>query len=208
MRSVQKSPRRTAEPTRPRTTRLDWNARTRRYRPGWGTGRPTQSGTSISSSPRRLGPRQAHLGRSRHAKMDTMPWAPHPGAERSNRALDSVTQILDPLLVPLGFASGQVGITGGRGQIIFCRGEVNSADDDPGPGQRRKTPPWPPPALRRRRRLLAQPSPRPGPRSHVGRRQEPEWRTLAPQDSRRTVIGRDRGVLAPICSCLAEPRLA
>ena len=61
--------------------------------------------------------------------MDTMPWAPHPGAERSNRALDLVTQILDQVLVPLGFAPGQVGTSGGRGQVIFCRGEVECADD-------------------------------------------------------------------------------
>ena len=61
--------------------------------------------------------------------MDTMPWAPHPGAEPSNRALDLVTEILDPVLVPLGFAPGQVGVSGGRGQVIFCRGEADSADD-------------------------------------------------------------------------------
>jgi hypothetical protein len=32
-------------------------------------------------------------------------------------------------LVPLGFAPGQVGVAGERGQVIFCRGEIDSADD-------------------------------------------------------------------------------
>jgi hypothetical protein len=32
-------------------------------------------------------------------------------------------------LVPLGFAPGQVGVVGERGQVIFCRGEVHSSDD-------------------------------------------------------------------------------
>jgi hypothetical protein len=41
---------------------------------------------------------------------------------------DPVTTFLDPVLVPLGFAPGQVGVTGGRGQLIFCRGEVGSPD--------------------------------------------------------------------------------
>ncbi|MGH2455477.1 MAG: hypothetical protein ACRDHD_04390 [Candidatus Limnocylindria bacterium] len=40
-----------------------------------------------------------------------------------------VAEILDPVLVPLGFAPGQVGGVGERGQVIFCRGEVDSADD-------------------------------------------------------------------------------
>jgi hypothetical protein len=40
-----------------------------------------------------------------------------------------VTEILDPVLVPLGFAPGQVGVAGGRGQVIFCQGEMDSADD-------------------------------------------------------------------------------
>jgi hypothetical protein len=39
-----------------------------------------------------------------------------------------VTEILDPVVVPLGFAPGQVGVVGERGQVIFCRGEIDSAD--------------------------------------------------------------------------------
>lgn len=39
-----------------------------------------------------------------------------------------VTQLLDPVLVPLGFAPGQVGLDGANGQVIFCRGEAGSAD--------------------------------------------------------------------------------
>ena len=41
---------------------------------------------------------------------------------------DLVTETLDPVLVPLGFAPGQVGVAGERGQVIFCRGEIDSAD--------------------------------------------------------------------------------
>jgi hypothetical protein len=32
------------------------------------------------------------------------------------------------VLVPLGFAHGQVGHDGARGQVIFCRGDLESAD--------------------------------------------------------------------------------
>lgn len=39
-----------------------------------------------------------------------------------------VTDTLDPVLVPLGFAHGQVGGVGNRGQVIFCRGEIDSPD--------------------------------------------------------------------------------
>jgi hypothetical protein len=41
---------------------------------------------------------------------------------------DLVTEILDPVLLPLGFAPGQVGVVAERGQVIFCRGEIESAD--------------------------------------------------------------------------------
>jgi len=39
-----------------------------------------------------------------------------------------VSEILDPVLVPLGFAPGQAGGVGDRGQVIFCRGEIGSPD--------------------------------------------------------------------------------
>lgn len=42
---------------------------------------------------------------------------------------DLVPEILDPVLVPLGFAPGQVGVVEKRGQVIFCRGEIASSDD-------------------------------------------------------------------------------
>jgi hypothetical protein len=41
---------------------------------------------------------------------------------------DLVTEILDPVLVPLGFAPGQVGDVGEPRQVIFCRGEIDSPD--------------------------------------------------------------------------------
>ena len=39
-----------------------------------------------------------------------------------------ISAILDPVLVPLGFAAGQIGVDGQRGQVIFCRGESDSVD--------------------------------------------------------------------------------
>jgi hypothetical protein len=43
-------------------------------------------------------------------------------------AVDRVAAVLDPVLSPLGFAAGQVGVTAGQGQVIFCRGSVDSVD--------------------------------------------------------------------------------
>jgi hypothetical protein len=42
--------------------------------------------------------------------------------------LDEVAAVLDPVLTPLGFAAGQAGSSGGQGQVIFCRGLVDSTD--------------------------------------------------------------------------------
>ncbi len=39
-----------------------------------------------------------------------------------------VTEALDRVLAPLGFAPGQIGVDGARGQVIFCRGELGSTD--------------------------------------------------------------------------------
>jgi hypothetical protein len=39
-----------------------------------------------------------------------------------------VTEALDPVLAPLGFAPGQIGVDGGSGQVIFCRGFIGSMD--------------------------------------------------------------------------------
>lgn len=50
-------------------------------------------------------------------------------ATSSNSALDLVTETLDPVLAPLGFAPGQSGAVRGRGQVIFCRGDMDSEDD-------------------------------------------------------------------------------
>ena len=50
----------------------------------------------------------------------------HGGPDRVVEIL--VAEILDPVLVPLGFAPGQVGGVGDRGQVIFCRGEIDSPD--------------------------------------------------------------------------------
>jgi hypothetical protein len=39
-----------------------------------------------------------------------------------------VTAVLHPILTRLGFAAGQAGASGERGQLIFCRGSIDSAD--------------------------------------------------------------------------------
>lgn len=57
-----------------------------------------------------------------------MPWAPHPGPP-VDPALQQVGRVLDPVLVPLGFAAGQAGGDGARGQVIFCRGDLDGFDD-------------------------------------------------------------------------------
>ena len=43
-------------------------------------------------------------------------------------ATDVVAEILDPVLTRLGFAPGQGGAFERVGQVIFCRGEVDSTD--------------------------------------------------------------------------------
>ena len=66
-----------------------------------------------------------------------MPWSrtPSPGLQPSrldpsgHGGPDVVTTTLDPVLVPLGFAPGQVGVDGKGGQVIFCRGQIDSTDD-------------------------------------------------------------------------------
>jgi hypothetical protein len=47
----------------------------------------------------------------------------------AQEALDLVTQMLDPVLIPLGFAAGLCGASQREGQVIFCRGWVDGIDD-------------------------------------------------------------------------------
>ena len=54
-------------------------------------------------------------------------WSPAP-QQPNPSAIDQVAEILDPVLTPLGFAPGQGGASKRRGQVIFCRGEVDSTD--------------------------------------------------------------------------------
>jgi hypothetical protein len=56
-----------------------------------------------------------------------VPFAPHP-FPRDDPVVDRVAAVLDPVLTPLGFAPGQGGAADGHGQVIFCRGDVDSAD--------------------------------------------------------------------------------
>lgn len=55
--------------------------------------------------------------------------APFPQPGGSDPVLDPAAEILDPVLAPLGFAPAQGGVGVGGGQVIFCRGFVDSADD-------------------------------------------------------------------------------
>jgi hypothetical protein len=59
--------------------------------------------------------------------MTLVPYVAHP-VPPHDPALDRVTAVLDPILTTLGFAGGQAGVSGDRGQVIFCRGLVDSTD--------------------------------------------------------------------------------
>jgi hypothetical protein len=59
--------------------------------------------------------------------MMLVPFASYP-VPPHDPALDRVAAALDPVLTRLGFAPGQPGGADGRGQVIFCRGDVDSAD--------------------------------------------------------------------------------
>jgi hypothetical protein len=65
------------------------------------------------------------MPRSRHPSPGLHPSTLDPSTLRGPNL---VTRILDPILVPLGFAPGQVGADAERGQVIFCRGETDSPD--------------------------------------------------------------------------------
>ena len=59
--------------------------------------------------------------------MTIVPFVAHP-VPPHDPALDRVSAVLDPILTTLGFAAGQAGASGGRGQVIFCRGLVDGTD--------------------------------------------------------------------------------
>lgn len=65
------------------------------------------------------------LGRG--ARINAVPWVRRPSDEL-NGELDQVTEVLDPVLVPLKFARGQTGASQGQAQVIFCRGYWDSTD--------------------------------------------------------------------------------
>lgn len=55
-----------------------------------------------------------------------MPSSSEPG---NDSAFQAIVAALDPILTELGFAPGQGGTADGHGQVIFCRGLVDSVDD-------------------------------------------------------------------------------
>lgn len=56
-----------------------------------------------------------------------MPFAPYP-LPPHDPAVDRVAGALGPVLAPLGFAPGQASASDGQGQVIFCRGDIDSSD--------------------------------------------------------------------------------
>jgi hypothetical protein len=88
-------------------------------RPPRGPAKARKNGTSV------LPPA---VGRRGHGKMSSMPATSYPDAD-AGEALQHVTHRLDPVLRPLGFAPGQIGADGSRGQVVFCRGLVDPVDD-------------------------------------------------------------------------------
>jgi hypothetical protein len=60
--------------------------------------------------------------------MEAVPFAPYP-VPPHDPAIDAVAEVLDPVLVPLGFAAGQTGAWGDQASVTFCRGLEYSTDD-------------------------------------------------------------------------------
>ena len=58
-----------------------------------------------------------------------VPWATFPIPDDRSVELAPIGSVLDPLLVPLGFLPAQAGASGTTGQVIFCRGTIDSVDD-------------------------------------------------------------------------------
>jgi hypothetical protein len=56
-----------------------------------------------------------------------MPWATFP-LPPVDPSLARVGAVLDPVLVPLRFASAQLGSSGTEAQVIYCRGAIDSLD--------------------------------------------------------------------------------
>jgi hypothetical protein len=54
--------------------------------------------------------------------------SPGVAPEPDGRGPRLVAEVLDPVLGPLGFAPGQVGVSGSAGQVTFCRGTTHSSD--------------------------------------------------------------------------------
>jgi hypothetical protein len=68
------------------------------------------------------------LRRWQHGPVEPAQPAGLPDAASGGSTLDLVTEQLDPVLEPLGFAPGQAGVGADSGQVIFCRGAVDSPD--------------------------------------------------------------------------------
>src|SRR6187431_3108900 len=60
--------------------------------------------------------------------MEAVPFAPYP-VPPHDPAIDAVAEVLDPVLVPLGFAAGQTCASGDQASVTFCRGLEYSTDD-------------------------------------------------------------------------------
>jgi hypothetical protein len=59
-------------------------------------------------------------------------WTTFPLPDDRSSELAPVGSVLDPVLVPLGFLPAQPGASGSTGQVIFCRGMIDSTSSDDG----------------------------------------------------------------------------
>ena len=71
--------------------------------------------------------REVCLAHEQSGGEDVAVWSPGPHQPNPS-AIDEVVRILDPVLTPLGFATGQGGASEQQGQVIFCRGDIVSTD--------------------------------------------------------------------------------
>ena len=60
--------------------------------------------------------------------MEAVPFVAYP-VPPHDPTIDAVAEVLDPVLVPLGFAAGQTCASGDQASVTFCRGLEYSTDD-------------------------------------------------------------------------------
>ena len=79
-----------------------------------------------AAGPTTTGFRESNLARP-GARIGVVPFVAYP-LPPHDPALDVVAAAIDPVVSPLGFASGSLGCSGDRAQVTFCRGLLGSID--------------------------------------------------------------------------------